>query len=347
MPDGQGRFERIVRLTNISTALALALLAVAFISGTIGLVITLALGQITSSRMLLEWIAVLVAMPVAAVAVIFLRGMLAVTVSNESGVREIAHHVKRTEILTEAVHESTRDLVDLAQLSDAAKSLLYRHREAEAMMELLHEHLIRQDYARAEAIVNDAEKMLGYAEQVEQMRKEIAGARETTFEQKVDAAIGRVNRLIAAHDWQQAFRKASRLAELMPDNPKVAAALQELREAHALHKRGLLQAYGEAVRKSDIDRSIELLHELDKHLTPQEASALEESARGVFRAKIHNLGVQFSIRVTDELWDEAIAIGRQIIEEYPNSRMAREVQEKMDQLQILAEQRRASVTTQT
>ena len=53
-----------------------------------------------------------------------------------------------------------------------------------------------------------------------------------------------------------------------------------------------------------------------------------ESARGVFRAKLHNLGVQFAIRVTDQNWSEALVIGEQIMDEYPNTRMAQEVQEK-------------------
>ena len=112
---------------------------------------------------------------------------------------------------------------------------------------------------------------------------------------------------------------------------------QTQQPAQARHKRDLLAAYGEAVRNGDIDRSIELLRDLDKYLTPQEGAAMEESARGVFRAKLHNLGVQFSIRVTEEQWREAVQIGRQIVEEYPNSRMAQEVRMKMETLQALAE----------
>jgi outer membrane protein assembly factor BamD (BamD/ComL family) len=63
---------------------------------------------------------------------------------------------------------------------------------------------------------------------------------------------------------------------------------------------------------------------------------MEESARGVFRAKLHNLGVQFAICVTDQRWAEAIEVGEQIISEYPNTRMASEVRSKMDQLRARA-----------
>ena len=347
MPDSQGRYQWVIKLVNIWTVLAVGLLGIVFAACAVKLTLLVRAAPADGAEDLLKWVVALVAIPVAAVAVVIGRGLLGAIVSNESGVREIADHMKRMESLTEAVHDSSRRLADLAQLSDTAKSLLYRRRELEAMNELLHEHLIRQDYAAAEAFVNDAEELLGYAEQVEQMRKEIAEARETTLDQKVDSAINRMNRAIMAQEWAQAFRQGRRLQELVPDNPKVAAAVQSIRDARAGHKRELLGAYGDAVRTSDIDRSIELLRELDKYLSPQEAAALKESARGVFRAKIHYLGVQFSIRVTDEQWDEALAIGRQIIEEYPNSRMAQEVREKMDQLQALAEQRSASDSEQT
>jgi hypothetical protein len=127
-----------------------------------------------------------------------------------------------------------------------------------------------------------------------------------------------------------------RLLKTMGENPKIRALPEMVREAQTNHKRDLLKTYGEAVKNGDVDKSIELLRELDKYLTPQEGAALEESARGMFRAKLHNLGVQFAIRVTEEQWADALSIGRQIVAEYPNSRMAQEVQLKLETLQSLA-----------
>jgi hypothetical protein len=250
--------------------------------------------------------------------------------------------LKRLESILSATHESARRLVDLSQMSDAAKSLLFRQREIEAMNELLHDELLRQEYDQASALVADIERRLGYAEQVKRLRAEIDSARESTAQQKVDAAVDRVRAHLDAHDWNGAVRVTQRLMKAMPDNPKIAALPHMIRDARAHHKSNLLAAYGEAVRTGDIDRPIELLRELDKYLTPQEAAALEESARGVFRAKLHNLGVQFSIRLTEEQWSEAVAIGVQIITEYPNSRMAQEVRLKMDTLKALAAQKFAA-----
>ncbi len=344
MADRQSRFQWVVTLTRIWTYLALALLAVGFLGGVACCAVMVANKQMSPVDAIVTIAVGAAALPVAGLGVLILRGLLEALIENQTGVEEVADHVKRLESLTEALHESSRNLVDLEQMSETAKSLLYRKREVEAMNEVLHEHLIRQDYASAEKFVADVETHLGYAEQVERMRGEIAEARDTTIDQKVESALKRINRSVNAHDWAQAVRQAQRLMQLLPGNPKVTPVLQQVREARAAHKRELLQAYGEAVKKSDIDRSIELIHELDNYLTPTEAAALEESARGVFRAKMHNLGVQFAIRVTDELWDEAITIGREIVDEYPNTRMAREVREKMAQLESLAEQKRAGAT---
>ncbi len=106
--------------------------------------------------------------------------------------------------------------------------------------------------------------------------------------------------------------------------------------ARAQHKSELLNRYDEAIKRNDIDESIELLQELDRYLTPQEAAALQESARGVFRAKLNSLGVQFSLAVDSRRWDQAVSIGEQIMAGYPNSRMAVEVRQKLEQLKQLA-----------
>jgi hypothetical protein len=60
---------------------------------------------------------------------------------------------------------------------------------------------------------------------------------------------------------------------------------------------------------------------------------LQEAARDVFRTKLHNLGVQFSLAVSEKQWDRAFQIGGQIMRDFPNSKMAEEIREKWDILQ--------------
>ena len=100
----------------------------------------------------------------------------------------------------------------------------------------------------------------------------------------------------------------------------------------------LLAAWDDAVKRQDTDRSLEILRELDLYLTSNEGLALQEAARGVFRNKLHNLGVEFSLAISGRQWSQAIETGAQIIRDFPNSRMAEEIHEKWDALKQRAEQ---------
>lgn len=240
------------------------------------------------------------------------------------------------ETLLDDTSKSIKELADLAPLSDQAKSLLFRDRELEALREAIHEDLMKQDYATAEAMVETIETRLGFADEAARLRQEIQRARVATLEEKIDLVVQRIDRLCGEYKWANAIRESQRVLRLFPKNPKVTALPDRIKAARTRRKRDLLQAYGEAVRKNDIDSGIDLLQELDLYLTPQEGAALQESARGVFKARLHNLGVQFAICVTDQRWADAIAAGGEIIKEFPNSRFAQEVREKMDLLRSRA-----------
>jgi hypothetical protein len=120
--------------------------------------------------------------------------------------------------------------------------------------------------------------------------------------------------------------------QLFPNNERIQRLPEQLEQHRQEHKRRLLNEWNQAVQRKDIDHSIEVLKRLDQYLTPSEAAALEESARGVFRAKLQNLGVQFSLAVTDKRWTQAVEIGEEIIREFPNSLMAKEVTDSMPAL---------------
>jgi len=83
---------------------------------------------------------------------------------------------------------------------------------------------------------------------------------------------------------------------------------------------------------------LEILRELDQYLTPNEGLALQEGARDVFRTKLHNLGVQFSLAVSGKQWAKALETGMEIIRDFPNSRMAEEIREKIDALKTHSQQ---------
>ncbi|MFB3892586.1 MAG: hypothetical protein ACE15C_11255 [Phycisphaerae bacterium] len=263
-------------------------------------------------------------------------GVVSMLAAQEISVNNIAGRLGRIETLLDDLSASARKQVDLASLSDQAKSLLFRDREVEAIRETVHDAAMRQEYLTAEQLIEAVEKRLGYADEAARLRKELAASRKATLEEKIDAAVARIEQIIAVFDWPRAIRESQRIARLFPTNPKVAALAERIESARARHKRDLLTEYGEAVRKNDIDRGIELLKELDRYLTPQEGAALAESARGVFRAKLHNMIVQFEIRVTEGQWAEAVAVGEDIVRQYPNTTAAQQVRTKIDALRARA-----------
>ncbi len=263
-------------------------------------------------------------------------GAIRVMVANEQAVSLTAGRLERLESLVADQAESARKLCDLSSMSEKAKSLLYREKEIETFREIVNHELMRQDFAAAEAMLDEIEKSIGSTEDVQRLRELVARSREATIEERLEAAIKRIENLIAHLDWARALRETKRLTTLFPDDQRVASLPQQIHAARNKRKRDLLQAYGEAAGKNDVERSIELLKELDGYLSPQEGAAVSDSARGVFKARLSNLGVQFAIHVADEHWDQAIAAGEQIVREYPNSKMANEVQEKMATLKARA-----------
>jgi len=77
---------------------------------------------------------------------------------------------------------------------------------------------------------------------------------------------------------------------------------------------------------------MQLIREMDKYLTEQEAEPLRETARGVIGKARDNLGVQFKLAVRDKEWVAAVNIGEQIIRDFPNSKMSDEVRSMLDVL---------------
>lgn len=244
--------------------------------------------------------------------------------------------INRLESLLEKQSETFRILINLTQLPDKAKSLIYREQEVEALHESFNSFLFRQNYQAAEALVQQMEVGLGLVEEAAEMRREIEQTRQATIDEKLETAIMKVKEIVARYDWPRAKREAARLGQLFPENAKIAALPQEIVNAFNVRKRDLLKEYEKAVKINDVEKGIELLRELDKYLSPEEGAALTESARDVFKKKLHNLGVQFAIAIADQQWLVAVKTGEQITQEYPNSRMAREVREKMDLLKQYA-----------
>lgn len=226
-----------------------------------------------------------------------------------------------------------RTVAENSQISDLVRSVTHRSRERTSIRLAINEEIIRGDWEAAYALVELLEERHGYRNEAARLRAELDASRANEADVKVHDSVEHVRALMAAHDWDRARRMMDRLMASNGENQEVKDLPQAFHRAWNEHKRRLLKEWDQTVQRNEVDRGIALLKELDHYLTPSEAAALQESARGVFREKLRNMGVQFSLAVSENNWKEALNVGRQIQEEFPNSRMASEVQDRIHVLQ--------------
>jgi hypothetical protein len=233
---------------------------------------------------------------------------------------------------SQSYRDHLRMISENAQLSDAARAITHRDKERTALRLAINEEIIRGDWEAAYALVELLEARHGYKNEAKRLREDLDQSRDREQNQQLYEAVERTRSLMLSRDWDRARHEMEALQVQNPQHEQVRELPKFFAKCRNDHKRQLLKEWDDSVQRNEIDRGIAVLKELDQYLSPNEAAALEESARGVFRAKLHNLGVQFSLAVADHNWKLALEVGRQIADEFPNTRMAQEVHDHMDVL---------------
>jgi hypothetical protein len=193
--------------------------------------------------------------------------------------------------------------------------------------------LEQKDFDSVERLINQISDHTQFTQLAEQLRGQTVKFRESTDGEKISEYICEVQKLFDSFDWIKASGEIERLIELWPQSEQIKELRQILLDKKQQRKHQLLNQWDQAVQRKDTDLSLEILKELDLYLTPNEGLALQEAAKDVFKTKLHNLGIQFSTAVTNKCWPKALELGRVISHDFPNSRIAEEIREKMDFLQ--------------
>jgi hypothetical protein len=224
-------------------------------------------------------------------------------------------------------------LSQAACLSDAAKEIAFRDTEkmelAEAVLGKLHQH----DFDETYSMINSMNQLDKYKNLAQQLTRTVERYRNATEKERITQVIAHIDTLCDKYLWRQASVQTENLVSAFPYSEQAKAMPRKVQERKNQRKRQLLALWDQAVQSKDTDQSLEILKDLDMYLTPTEGLALKESASTVFRTKLHNLGVQFALAVTEKKWKDALDAGRQIIRDFPNSRMSHEIRGKMDILQ--------------
>jgi hypothetical protein len=261
---------------------------------------------------------------------------LPIVVSIDAARKAVEEHQDQT---LAGLNKQLRDVCTILNLvnenqliSDRAKSVAFRVNDRDAVRRAIAEEISHSDWEAAMALANDMERVFGYKAEADRYRADINARRQEVVDKQIAEEMVIIDRYTNAEAWGQALQEAKRVMALFPDNPTVQELPVEIEARRAAFKMKLQNAWADAVKNHDVDGSIEILKHLDLYLTPSEAEAMQEAARGVFKEKIALLRVQFTEAAQDHRWAEAIILGEAIMSDFPNTRMAQEVRDMMDML---------------
>jgi len=230
--------------------------------------------------------------------------------------------------MSEAIHE----MVNEGGLSEAAKRVIHRRQERDLLCRAIEQDIVDHDWDAAMILVKELAERFGYRKDAEGFRARIERGRAETYEEQVTRALQALEEKIEQKQWIAATEEAARIQRLYPDSPRVDNLLARVDQAHNRYKLDLERRFLHAAQREETEQAMELLKELDHYLSEEEAAQFREVARGVIGKARDNLGVRFKLLVQDKAWGEALAVGEEIIREFPNSRMAVEVRQMLEVL---------------
>ena len=271
-----------------------------------------------------------------AVGTLFLYAISDTLFRTEAHALRVRHVVDELITIARHIEPMVQTITTNSQISDAARSIANREIERETLRQAIREEMFGGDLEAAQYLINEMERRFGYKQEAKGLHDELDQVREMSIEEKINEAVSHIHRMMEQYRWTRASHEIQRLMKLFPQHQRINALPAEMTRLREARKQELLKEWKVAVDRAEVDRGVTILTELDQYLTPQEAQALQESARHVFKARLLNLAVQFGLAVSENRWRDALQVGLQIRKEFPNSRMAREVSEKTETLRMRA-----------
>ncbi len=269
-------------------------------------------------------------------ALVFVAALLTMITRVSMILKALAENSVKLEDVTGALERISTELTQInhiTRVSETAKSIVFRDADRQSLREAVFDKLQQQDFDAANQLIEQIGQRPEYEELAEQLGAQTDHYHDATDHERFDQITAHIEKLLDDSHWARASAKIEGLIKTHPESERAKALRQALLDRKQDHKRALLAAWDDAVKRQETDRSLDILRELDFYLTPNEGLALQEAARDVFRTKLHNMGVQFAIAVTEKQWVSALEIGEQIIRDFPNTRMCEEIRGKLGILQ--------------
>ena len=265
-----------------------------------------------------------------AIIILFYQAVNILTAQQQRHIEQISDSLAANKELLEQI---ARD----ARLSETVKTIVYCDMNNQYLLAAVMEKLHQQDFKATYAMIEDIARSAEYKTLAEELKLAADNYRDATEQGRTSQIESYIEQLLDQYQWAAASIQIESFIKKYSDLEKGKILQQKLTEKKEQRKRRLLADWDEAVKREDTDKSLVVLKELDLYLTPSEGLALQEAASEVFKSKLHNLGVRFSLAVSEKQWTDALDTGHEIIKGFPNSRMADEIRGKLSTLSELAE----------
>lgn len=273
-------------------------------------------------------------------------GLLAITIliflAIATVVSKIVHKLNQIEENTQMLEkiigtlEKNRNMLlqinQSTHLSEDVKAITFRDSERQSLREAVFDRLQQKDFDNTYEIIDQISTSTKYKKLAQQLKIETDRYRDATDKERINQVINHIEKLLDNNQWAKASMQIETLIRSEPKSLEAKNMRRKLIDKKLERKKILLSAWDDAVKREDTDRSLEILKELDMYLTPNEGIALQEAARDIFKNKLHSLGVQFSMAVSEREWSKALDSAEQIVRDFPNSKMAEEIREKIEVL---------------
>jgi len=229
----------------------------------------------------------------------------------------------------DAIHEAM-------QMSENAKRILFRDRELELMRSTVQDDIVRGDFHAALVLCDQMANVFGAVEEAEQMKTNVQEIIHQHHEERIRDEMQELNVLLDHHKWVEAYQFAARLRRLYPESPLLHGLEQRIADVRTEYRHDLEDRFLGAAKEDNIEKAMVLLRELDGYLTPEEARRFRDTATSVITTYRESLGARFKMAVSDHRWQEAIDFGGELVRQFPNTKMAVEVNEMLDTIRVRA-----------
>ncbi len=234
------------------------------------------------------------------------------------------------------VQDAVRVISEQAALSDDARRVLNRSTEREMLRRAIEQDIVGREWEAAIVLCEELANRFGYRADAEEFRARIETARFGDLDAATREGFALIDGMILQRRWDDAAREAARLARLYPQHQRCAAMPEHVAQARANYKGEVVRRFGDAAAGDRIEEAMAMLKELDTLLSEAEAAPLKDTARAVIAKARDQAGAQFREAVEEQDWADAANIGRRIIAEFPNTKMASEVRAMLDNILVRA-----------